>query len=185
MGGTSGGGQNDFYYMGQKKNPSTAAGTYMQGFNGNDFGVKSGPGFGTGIKGGYPGESFDLDIMMPPDIASIDSDISKWHYLILNINNLFKFISDKLSAMTPVPMQGGNFGAPNWGGAGHVDSYPSEFSGVKGHHYSNPSGAGYNMGGGGMGSNYNPNNFEMEFETKYSPSRGGGYHNNNRELASQ
>jgi len=83
--------------------------------------------------------------------------------------------------MTPVPMQGGNFGAPNWGGAGHggMDSYPSEFSGVKGHHYSNPSGAGY---GGG----YNPNNFEMEFETKYSPSRGGGYHNNNnRELASQ
>lgn len=167
MGGTSGGGQNDFYYMGQKKNPSTAAGTYMQGFNGNDFGVKSGPGFGTGIKGGYPGESFDLDIMMPPDIASIDSDINK------------------LSAMTPVPMQGGNFGAQNWGAGHGMDNYPSEFSGVKGHHYSNPSGGGYNVGGGGVGSNYNPNNFEMEFDTKYSPSRGGGYHNNNRELASQ
>jgi len=27
--------------------------------------------------GKYPNESFDLDIMMPPDIASIDSDISK------------------------------------------------------------------------------------------------------------
>ena len=78
MGGTSGGGQNDFYYMGHKNNPSTAAGTYMQGFNGNDFGIKAGQGFGTGIKGGYPGESFDLDIMMPPDIASIDSDISKY-----------------------------------------------------------------------------------------------------------
>lgn len=167
MGGTSGGGQNDFYYIGQKKNPSTAAGTYMQGFNGNDFGVKSGPGFGTGIKGGYPGESFDLDIMMPPDIASIDSDINK------------------LSAMTPVPMQGGNFGAQNWGAGHGMDNYPSEFSGVKGHHYSNPSGGGYNVGGGGVGSNYNPNNFEMEFDTKYSPSRGGGYHNNNRELASQ
>lgn len=52
----------------------------MQGFN-NDFGVNkaAGGGFGTGIKGGFPGgESFDLDIMMPPDIASIDSDISKY-----------------------------------------------------------------------------------------------------------
>ena len=29
------------------------------------------------MNGKYPNESFDLDIMMPPDIASIDSDISK------------------------------------------------------------------------------------------------------------
>jgi hypothetical protein len=81
MGGGSSGGHNDFYYMNQKNNPSTAAGTYMQGFgHGNDNGFKNGGGMGvmgTGIKGGFPGESFDLDIMMPPDIASIDSDISK------------------------------------------------------------------------------------------------------------
>ena len=32
-------------------------------------------GIGSGAK--YPNESFDLDIIMPPDIASIDSDISK------------------------------------------------------------------------------------------------------------
>ena len=120
--------------------------------------------------------------MMPPDIASIDSDISKSPYSILKPTNLFKFNSDKLSAMTPVPMQGGNFGVPNWGNGHGMDNYPSEFSGVKGHHYSNPSGAGYNVGGG---NSYNPNNFEMEFDTKYSPSRGGAYHNNNRELASQ
>lgn len=42
-------------------------------------GLKSGGGMGK-----YPTESFDLDIMMPPDIASIDSDISKFSiYLIL------------------------------------------------------------------------------------------------------
>ena len=80
--GFSGGGQGDMYFMGGgMKGPSTAAGTYMQGF-GNDGGFGggfksgSGPGFGTANK--YPpSESFDLDIMMPPDIASIDSDISK------------------------------------------------------------------------------------------------------------
>jgi hypothetical protein len=74
-------GQGDMFYMGGNKGPSTAAGTYMQGF-GNDGGFgggfksASGPGFATANK--YPpSESFDLDIMMPPDIASIDSDISK------------------------------------------------------------------------------------------------------------
>jgi hypothetical protein len=48
------------------KNPSTAAGSYAN----------------VGM-GGYQGgmamnqnESFDLDIMMPPDIEAIDSDIS-------------------------------------------------------------------------------------------------------------
>ena len=70
------------------KNPSTAAGTYVQGFGGmhgnqpipnNAYALKS----SGGLK--YPLESFDLDIMMPPDIASIDSDINK------------------LSAMTPSP----------------------------------------------------------------------------------
>lgn len=91
------------------------------------------------------------------------------------------YFTDKLSAMTPAPLQGGNFGVPSWGAGGHND-YPSEFSGVKGHHYSNPSAGGYNPGVGGAGSNYNQNNFDMEFDTKYSPS----YHNNNnRELASQ
>lgn len=74
----------DFYYMGNGiKGPSTAAGTYMQGFGVNDggFGVGAksggGPGFATAAKF-PPSESFDLDIMMPPDIASIDSDISKY-----------------------------------------------------------------------------------------------------------
>ncbi len=77
---------------------------------------------------------------------------------------------------------------PNWGPSPH-DNYPSEFSGVKGHHYSNPS-TGYN-GNNNYGNNNNPTQFEMEFDTKYSPSRGGapvgGYHNNNngRELSSQ
>ena len=31
-----------------------------------------------GGQGLYSGDNFDLDIMMPPDIASIDSDISKF-----------------------------------------------------------------------------------------------------------
>lgn len=77
-----GGGQRDMFQMGGgMKGPSTAAGTYMQGFGnegafGGGFKSGSGPGFGTANK--YPpSESFDLDIMMPPDIASIDSDISK------------------------------------------------------------------------------------------------------------
>lgn len=48
-------------------------------------------------------ESFDLDIMMPPDIASIDSDLS---------NELFIIIIDKLSALTPTPIPNNNF---NWG----------------------------------------------------------------------
>jgi len=43
-------------------------------------------------------DSFDLDIMMPPDIASIDSDIS--NYLKINL-----ILIDKLGAMTPTPMQ--------------------------------------------------------------------------------
>jgi hypothetical protein len=131
MGGTSaaGSGHNEFYYIGQKNNPSTAAGTYMQGFGGggNDFGVKpsaGGQGFNTGMKGGYPGESFDLDIMMPPDIASIDSDISK-DTIQFEISNMILFILDKLSAMTPAPIQGGNFGIPGWGAGGHgLDPYP-------------------------------------------------------------
>jgi hypothetical protein len=77
------GGGADFYNggMGGHKNPSTAAGTYVQGFGGPEGGFggghKSGGGLGFGTGAKYPGESFDLDIMMPPDIASIDSDISK------------------------------------------------------------------------------------------------------------
>ena len=140
--GFSGGGQGDMYFMGAgMKGPSTAAGTYMQGF-GNDGGFgggfksASGPGFATANK--YPpSESFDLDIMMPPDIASIDSDISKLFVFSIQI--------DKLSAMTPVPISN-NYG-PSWGNAmeTHVGTtYPTDFSGGKATHYSNPSN---NMGG--------------------------------------
>ncbi len=79
--GGPGGAGGDFYQMGGPKNPSTAAGTYVQGFGGPEGGFggghKSGGGMGFGTGAKYPGESFDLDIMMPPDIASIDSDISK------------------------------------------------------------------------------------------------------------
>jgi hypothetical protein len=112
------------------KNPSTAAGTYVQGFGGMQgnlqapigYGLKSGG--GAGLK--YPMESFDLDIMMPPDIASIDSDINK------------------LSAMTPSPfpsaggwgnqMDNHNNGYNLGGGIG----FHNEFSNGKvGNHYSN------------------------------------------------
>jgi hypothetical protein len=91
--------------------------------------------------------------------------------------------------MTPGIMPGGNFGGPSWG-AGPLDthhsSYPSEFSGGKGagHHYSNPS-----NGYSNNNNNYNnAHNFaDVDFDSKYSPSRVNGYHghNNNRELASQ
>jgi uncharacterized membrane protein len=54
------------------KNPSTAAGSYFHGGYGG--GLTSGGGMGLGQ---MPSDSFDLDIMMPPDIASIDTDISK------------------------------------------------------------------------------------------------------------
>jgi hypothetical protein len=73
MGGGGAANRGDINYNMISKNPSTAAGTYVQGFGG-------GPG-GYGIQksaGKYPNESFDLDIMMPPDITSIDSDISKF-----------------------------------------------------------------------------------------------------------
>ncbi len=43
-------------------------------------------------------ESFDLDIMMPPDIASIDSDLSKFTLFP------YQFNVDKLSALTPNPL---------------------------------------------------------------------------------
>ena len=44
-------------------------------------------------------ESFDLDIMMPPDVTSIDSDLS--NELVVPLLNL---LLDKLSALTPQPM---------------------------------------------------------------------------------
>jgi hypothetical protein len=61
------------------KNPSTAAGSYMPGGgygpsamnNGNDFDY------------GQNNESFDLDINMPPDIGSLDSDLSKLSFFII------------------------------------------------------------------------------------------------------
>lgn len=54
--------------------PSTAAGSNMRP---NHRGLLSGGGFKQN-----PSESFEMDFMMPPDIASIDSDISKliWNY---------------------------------------------------------------------------------------------------------
>jgi hypothetical protein len=54
------------------KNPSTAAASYVRGGPGIHNGMTSGGGIGM-----MNNESFDLDIMMPPDIASIDSDLSK------------------------------------------------------------------------------------------------------------
>lgn len=70
-------------YHRDSKNPSTAAGTMMPGNKG--YGINSMQGGGNHA----PSESFDLDFMLPPDIASIDSDINK------------------LGAMTPSP--GPNF----------------------------------------------------------------------------
>jgi len=66
-------------------------------------------------------ESFDLDIMMPPDIASIDSDINK------------------LSAMTPSPFHH----AGGWSNPMDAHGYNNqgfEYSnGKMGNHYSNSS----------------------------------------------
>lgn len=70
MGGFSG---NEFI----SKNPSTAAGSYMHGGmagNGYNAAMRSGGGIGQQFA-----ESFDLDIMMPPDVASIDSDLSNFY----------------------------------------------------------------------------------------------------------
>lgn len=76
MGIQMGGGNktNDNYY--KSKNPSTAAGSYLQGIGGGYAGAGLTSVGGIGM-GQMATESFDLDIMMPPDIASIDSDISK------------------------------------------------------------------------------------------------------------
>ena len=63
------------------KNPSTAAQSYLQGL-GYQGGVGLTSGGGIGI-GQMATESFDLDIMMPPDMAEVDSDIS--NYIFLNI----------------------------------------------------------------------------------------------------
>lgn len=56
------------------KNPSTAAASYNLG--GGGFGAHAGLRSGDRL-GQQFAESFDLDIMMPPDVASIDSDLSK------------------------------------------------------------------------------------------------------------
>jgi hypothetical protein len=45
-------------------------------------------------------ESFDMEFMMPPDIMSIDSDISKLLVLLILISFLF---TDKIGALTPMP----------------------------------------------------------------------------------
>ncbi|CDW76852.1 UNKNOWN [Stylonychia lemnae] len=83
------------------KNPSTAAGSYFQGGFGLAQGLTSGGGMGHMVN-----ESFDLDIMMPPDVASIDSDLNK------------------LSALTPTPLQNNQYGwgydKNNYGGPGVI-----------------------------------------------------------------
>lgn len=61
------------------KNPSTAAASYLRGGGGVHNGLTSGGGMGHMIN-----DSFDLEIMMPPDIASIDSDLSKRKFYNFN-----------------------------------------------------------------------------------------------------
>lgn len=153
------------------KNPSTAAGTYVQGFGGPQGGVSGQPGGGYhgGLRSGggigkFPNESFDLDIMMPPDIASIDSDISKkcFHPHIINY-------IDKLSAMTPAPLNTGNSYSGGPGGWGnHMGGFGGDFSGAK---------SNYPMYGGAPGGGFS--HFEADhqslYDSKYSPS----YHHNN------
>jgi hypothetical protein len=49
-------------------------------------------------------QSFDLDIMMPPDVASIDSDLSKFPNFWCVTVYLNLLLLDKLSALTPQPL---------------------------------------------------------------------------------
>ena len=79
------GGRQDYV---SKNNPSTAAGSYFQGGN---YGANLTSGGGLGLGGLMPSDSFDLDIMMPPDIASIDSDIRKFNFIYYQDNLLFLF----------------------------------------------------------------------------------------------
>lgn len=78
------------------KNPSTATASNLQGRAAGGFipGITNGGGFGMGQ---MVNDSFDLDIMMPPDINSIDSDISNSFSINIGL--------DKLGAMTPTPNQ--------------------------------------------------------------------------------
>ena len=55
------------------KNPSTAAASHMPGGRGGYQALTSGGGIGIGQ---IPHESFDLEFMMPPDVADIEQDIS-------------------------------------------------------------------------------------------------------------
>ena len=51
-------------------------------------------------------DSFDMEFMMPPDIMSIDSDISKYLYQIYH--PLYLLLSlDKIGALTPSPFTDG------------------------------------------------------------------------------
>jgi hypothetical protein len=99
--------------------------------------------------------------MMPPDIASIDSDINK------------------LSQLTPAG--GNNFGGPNWGlefNNPNLGGYPSEFSGAKSNYSHN-----FNMNG--YGYQQFDNDQASLYDSKYSPSRGGASVGYQRELTSQ
>ena len=68
-------GKSNEYFV--SKNPSTATASYIPGFGGyaGGAGLTSGGDLGIGQLPG-PTESFDLDIMMPPDVGDIESDIS-------------------------------------------------------------------------------------------------------------
>ncbi len=74
----------DMFPRGDMRNPSTAAASYMA------------PRATAGMISRGPmheaGHSFDLDFMMPPDVASIDSDINK------------------IGALTPTPLESYNVG---------------------------------------------------------------------------
>ena len=61
------------------KNPSTAAASYLPHNNPGGFQGRVTSGMGAGPRAN---DSFDLDIMMPPDVASIDSDISIFLYFL-------------------------------------------------------------------------------------------------------
>lgn len=120
-------------------------------------------------------DSFDLDIKMPPDVASIDSDISKpFPYPLTNS-------LDKLDAMTPQPMQNnvnwdednGDYGYDMIGAPEYVEG--DNNAGYQ--HFSHFGGAvnqtGYIMGGVPNGVNFEDS--ANLYESKYSPSRGGQY----------
>lgn len=103
--------------------------------------------------------------MMPPDIASIDSDISKPYFTII-----FLFLLDKLTAMTPNPINGSTM---NWGPFdkqySNVLPHYNDFSATKNSQFNPPV---MNYGGGAM-SQFDDS--QSIYDSKYSPSTGAAY----------